>query len=127
MPRWRSSAPSSQSRPLHRGTWGVGVAGSRLHCRLGGGKLFQAAQSILSGGYLVGNQEFMVFSMTGTQVWVSYWTLGSAAGLRLGRLFGMCPLPSRATFGLTCCLPSSSSPSSPLGRLSQCQEIVGQR
>lgn len=65
--------------------------------------------------------------MSGMQVWVCYRTLGSAAGLRLGRLFGMCPLPSRATFDLTCCLPSSSSPSVPLGSLSQCQEIVGQR
>lgn len=65
--------------------------------------------------------------MAGMQVWVRYRTLGSATGLMLGRLFGMCPLPSRTTFGLTCCLYSSSSPSTLLGSLSQCQEIVGQR
>lgn len=57
--------------------------------------------------------------MTVMQVCVPHWTLGFTAGLRPGRLFGMCPLPSRATFGLTCCLPSSWSlfaarPPSPL-------------
>lgn len=38
---------------------------------------------------------------------------GPTAGLWLERLFGMCPVPSRATFGLTCYLPSSSSPLPP--------------
>lgn len=89
----------------------------------GGGEEFPGRESIVSGGF----SGIYGLWMAGMQVWVRSRTSGSAAGLRLRRLFGMCPLPSRATFGLTCCLPSSSSPSVPLGSLSQCQEIVGQR
>lgn len=95
---------------------------------LGEQEEFPGARKHLIESALVGSQVFMAtFISWNVGVGALCRTLGPAVSFRLGRLFGMCLLPSRATFGLTCCLPSSSSPSASLGSLHQCQEIVGQR
>lgn len=102
IPRWKS-----QFLPLNpEGLLERGVFGEQGSWAVESGRPRQ-----LEASFLVGSQVFMALQMAGMQVWVRYRTLGSAAGPWLGRLFGMCLLPFKATFGLTCCLPSSSSPS----------------
>lgn len=124
MPRWKPEAPSSKSR---RPPGGGGVWGAPAELWKGGREEFPDSRKHPSWWVL---RYLQPPWKTGMQVCALYRTLGSASGLWLERLFGMCPMPSRATFGLTCYLPSSSSSSAPppsLDSLNQCQEIVGQR
>lgn len=107
MPRWKPAAPSSKSRrpPGEGSVWGA-LAGLWR----GRGEAFPGSRQHPFWWVL---RYLQPPRMTGMQVCALYRTLGPASGLWLERLFGMCPMPSRATFGLTCYLPSSSSPSAP--------------